>query len=88
MLGGEVGEEEARKAKALALSAAAGGAPGTQFTTQFTCFTSTNVQILTPEELVVHCCCNCCCCSRRRPTLSFLSLLLSLPALIVQKYKY
>ena len=30
-----------------------GGAParGTQFTTQFTCFTSTKVQILTPEEL-------------------------------------
>jgi hypothetical protein len=33
-----------------------GGAParGTQFTTQFTCFTSTKVQILTPEELVFH----------------------------------
>jgi hypothetical protein len=28
-------------------------APGTQFTTQFTCFHSTKVQILTPEELVL-----------------------------------
>ena len=28
------------------------GISGTRFTTQFTCFTSTKLQILTPEELL------------------------------------
>ena len=45
--------------------------------TQFTCFTSTKVQILTPEELLQH-----------EEAVDFERQVLSLLALLVQKCKY
>jgi hypothetical protein len=47
---------------------------------QFTCFTSTKVQMLTPEELP--------CQPQQPPPYTATSQLLSLLALLVQKYEY
>jgi hypothetical protein len=47
---------------------------------QFPCFTGTKVQILTPEELPFH--------PQQPPPYTATSQLLSLLAVLVQKYKY